>query len=281
MISRGNFFSTKSTNNTSLVFEHYSSSVNRNNFYGVDNVSSIQFIFNPSPNIMKTFKTINYEGTNGWEVTSLFSDRTGFDESEVTPGSFIGHVDTIIGGGPIVPTSLTNRITLNTANGVNATYNNIDYVTSGNGTGLVMNVVVSGGAVTSVVVINAGDGYRIGDSITLSNPQGASSVGGTVNVVITLTSADVNQADKIFSYDEGAYQENGINYRAGFDRKQNKYMAVIPNNTITPMPGEVVFGDSMTGIKAYYATVTMKTDATTDPGGLKELFAVGSVFGSR
>jgi hypothetical protein len=34
-------------------------------------------------------------------------------------------------------------------------------------------------------------------------------------------------------------------------------------------------GPSSTGIKAYYATVTMKTDATTDPGGLKELFAVG------
>ena len=32
------------------------------------------------------------------------------------------------------------------------------------------------------------------------------------------------------------------------------------------------------GIKAYYATVTMSTDATTDPGGLKELFAVGSNF---
>jgi len=186
--SRGNFFSTKSTNNTSLVFEHYSSSVNRNNFYGVDNVSSIQFIFNPSPNIMKTFKTINYEGTNGWEVTAFLSDETG---SDAVGGNWINHVDTIVEG------------------------------------------------------------------------------------------AGANQYRKIYSYDEGAYQENGINYRAGFDRKQNKYMAVIPNNTTTPMPGEVVFGNSMTGIKAYYATVTMKTDATTDPGGLKELFAVGSVFGSR
>jgi hypothetical protein len=58
-------------------------------------------------------------------------------------------------------------------------------------------------------------------------------------------------------------------------------MAVIPNNTITPIAGEVVFGNSMTGIKAYYATVTMQTDATTDPGGLKELFSVGSVFTTR
>jgi hypothetical protein len=58
-------------------------------------------------------------------------------------------------------------------------------------------------------------------------------------------------------------------------------MAVIPNNTITPIRGEVVYGNSMTGIKAYYATVTMQTDATTDPGGLKELFSVGSIFTTR
>jgi len=44
------------------------------------------------------------------------------------------------------------------------------------------------------------------------------------------------------------------------------------------MAGEVLFGNSMTGIKAYYTTVTMKTDTTTNPGGLKELFAVSSTF---
>jgi hypothetical protein len=42
-----------------------------------------------------------------------------------------------------------------------------------------------------------------------------------------------------------------------------------------------VFGNQTTGIKAYYATVTMKTDATTDPNGLKELFAVSSTFALR
>jgi hypothetical protein len=58
-------------------------------------------------------------------------------------------------------------------------------------------------------------------------------------------------------------------------------MAVIPNNTQTPIPGEVVFGNQTSGIKAYYATVTMKTDATTDTNGLKELFAVSSTFAPR
>jgi hypothetical protein len=40
-----------------------------------------------------------------------------------------------------------------------------------------------------------------------------------------------------------------------------------------------LIGPDSSGIKAYYATVTMKTDVTTDLGGLKELFAVGAIYG--
>jgi len=182
--SQGYFYTTKDDSDNSRVYKHYSNQT-RNSFYGETHQSSIQFVFNPSPNQIKTFQTINYEGTNGWEVTALLSDETGFDASG---GNWITHVDTIVQG------------------------------------------------------------------------------------------AGTDEYSKIYSYDEGAYVENNVQYRAGFDRKQNKYMAAIPNNTQTPIAGEVIFGNSMTGIKAYYATVTMKTDATTDPNGLKELFAVSSTF---
>ena len=185
--SQGSFYSAKDKSNNSRIFKHYTNQT-RNSFYGSTSSSSVQFVFNPSPNNVKTFQTINYEGTNGWEVTAFLSDETGFD---AVNGNWINHVDTIVQG-------------------------------TGN-----------------------------------------------------------NQYKKIYSYDEGAYTEDNIQYRAGFDRKQNKYMAVIPNNTQTPIPGEVVFGNQTTGIKAYYATVTMKTDATTDPNGLKELFAVSSTFALR
>ena len=185
--SQGSFYSAKDESDDSRIFKHYTNQT-RNSFYGSTSSSSVQFVFNPSPNNVKTFQTINYEGTNGWEVTAFLSDETGFD---AVNGNWINHVDTIVQG-------------------------------TGN-----------------------------------------------------------NQYKKIYSYDEGAYTEDNIQYRAGFDRKQNKYMAVIPNNTQTPIPGEVVFGNQTTGIKAYYATVTMKTDATTDPNGLKELFAVSSTFALR
>jgi|TARA_R110002049_G_scaffold275430_2_gene453495 hypothetical protein len=186
--SQGYFYTAKNVNNNSDIYRHNTNQT-RNSFYGLTiQPSSVQFVFNPSPTNIKTFQTINYEGSNGWEVTAFLSEETGLNSSG---GNWINNVDTIVQG--------------------------------------------------------------IG----------------------------ANQYRKIYSYTEGAYTENGIQYYAGFNRKQNKYMAVVPNNTQTPMPGEVVFGNQTTGIKAYYATVTMRTDATTDPNGLKELFAVSSTFASR
>ncbi len=186
--SQGSFYSAKDKSDDSRIFKHYTNQT-RNSFYGSTSSSSVQFVFNPSPNNVKTFQTINYEGTSGWEVTSFLSDETGFSS---VSGNWINYVDSIVEG-------------------------------PGN------------------------TEYR-----------------------------------KIYSYKEGYYEENGIPYRAGFDRKQNKYMAVIPNNTQTTsqnaLPGQVIFGNQSSGIKAYYATVTMKTDGTTNPNGLKELFAVSSTF---
>ena len=186
--SQGYFYTAKDYSDNSDIYKH-NTNLTRNSFYGQPiQPSSVQFVFNPSPTNIKTFQTINYEGSNGWEVIAFLSEETGLNSSG---GNWINNVDTIVQG------------------------------------------------------------------------------------------AGATQYRKIYSYTEGAYEENGIQYYAGFDRKQNKYMAVVPNNTQTPMPGEVVFGNQTTGIKAYYATVTMKTDATTDPNGLKELFAVSSTFAPR
>ena len=179
--SQGKFFTTNGTS----IWEHYvlqtkaapPVEVPRNSFYGAASLpSTLKFVINPDPTRVKTFNTVNYEGTNGWEITSLVSDATGFDA-------------------------------------------------------------------------------RAGD-----------------------WDETIDTSSRIWSYDEGLYTENGIPYRAGFNRKQNRYVAAIKNNSTQPIDGQVLIGPDSTGIKAYYATVTMKTDATTDPGGLKELFAVSSIY---
>ena len=170
---KGNFYSTKGD----TIYRHYSDSINRGNFYGVDNPASIEFIFNSNPSVVKNFKTIGYEGSSGWEVETFKSGVTG----------------------PVTA-------------------------------------------------------------------DGSSGFGNYQDVIATVK-----------SYYEGYYVEGGITYRAGFNLKENKYVANIINNS-PAMPGEVVFGDSMSGIKGYFATVKVKTDSTTDPGGMKELFAVDSEF---
>ncbi len=58
------------------IWQHYSDNVSRNNLYGVQYDSSIEFIFNPSPSTSKVFKTVNYEGSNGWEVPSFNAARS-------------------------------------------------------------------------------------------------------------------------------------------------------------------------------------------------------------
>tara|TARA_R110002020_G_scaffold406055_1_gene616092 strand:- start:1695 stop:3413 length:1719 start_codon:yes stop_codon:yes gene_type:complete len=86
-----------------------------------------------------------------------------------------------------------------------------------------------------------------------------------------------DDSSPILSYDEGAYLENGITYRAGFDRKENRYVADIVNAS-TPRPGEIIFGASMSGVKGYFTTVRFQIDASTNVGGAKELYSVSSNY---
>ena len=102
-----------------------------------------------------------------------------------------------------------------------------------------------------------------------------------------------NQEDEtaqVRSYYEGAYDDAGNVYpaalnqpirRAGFVRKEGKYVAELKSNS-DPRPGEVIFGPDAyggypsSGIKGYFATVIISTDAGTDPAGEKTIFSTFS-----
>tara|TARA_R110002012_G_scaffold928_2_gene3898 strand:- start:1183 stop:2892 length:1710 start_codon:yes stop_codon:yes gene_type:complete len=86
-----------------------------------------------------------------------------------------------------------------------------------------------------------------------------------------------DSSSEIKSYDEGAYIENGVTFRAGFDRKENRYVANIVNAS-PARPGEIIFGSSMSGVKGYFTTVKFQIDETTNTGGAKELFSVSSSY---
>ena len=195
------------------LYVHNSPNVDRAKFYGESNKSKVTFVVNPNIDKSKVFKTINYEGSNGWEVTQYVSDITGVDSYELDTS-----------GNPIWldPSQLRD-----TSNQIYSYY----------------------------------EGEYIINPITSSS---------TYNQPIYRSNYI-----SVFGSNNPPYNRD----YAGFIRKENKYYANLVNDSDgQTMPGEVIFGDDMTGIKGYYCTVTLQNDNNTNPGGAKELFAVNSTF---
>ena len=137
---RENYYTFKNGN----IWQHYVpvNVSNFCNFYGVQYNSTVTLVFNPNVSESKNFNTINYEGSTGWAMTSLYT--------------------------------------------------------------------------------NSDNAISIGSSIIPTN------LGDLQNQLFTNS----------------------------FKNKENKFFGNIINNT-SPTQGEIIYGQSMSGIKGFYATVTM------------------------
>jgi len=246
------------------LWRHYSNSVNRGNFYGVDNETSITFIFNPNSTNSKNFFTIGYEGSNGWQVDSFVSDLTGQNTQNNINWSSTQDSNSLISSyyeGEYVVTQGTSIVASNSiANEI--------IIDLGASTG-VMRVgdIVNGPNIPSATTITAIDNSQ--QTITISTNVFAST-GDELTFTGIVTRPN-------YSAVPGAVTPTSERYYAGFNRKENKYVANLLNNSL-PSSGEIIFGDQMSGIKGFYGEVKMSTDAKTDPGGLKTLFSVESVY---
>jgi hypothetical protein len=148
----------------------------------------------------------------------------------------------------------------------------------------IFNPAVSASKVFKTINYEGSNGWQV-DSIN-SDFTGIGSVNTSNDFLNFATSNTQDTTAAIYSYNQGAYDNYGNKFpaelipplnRAGFTRKENKYMANLINSS-TAASGEVRFGDQMSGIKGYFVTVTMSTDTVTDFGGAKELFAVSSEY---
>ena len=312
------------------IWQHYSNNVKRGNFYGVNYTSEVSVIFNPSPDRSKTFKTVSYEGANGWMVKSLFSDETGvdsqpnlatisnIDESSKIYSYYEGEYVSAVTIVTAANTITSNTVLVNTTNAiavgslvtsssivipantvVTSQTQLIGFVSASvtSNTVTLTNcpfpvpvgtrisaqntpvgaTVVSYNPTTGVLVASEVMGVNVGTqisfvdliSVTLNNPAPF-----VINQSITF-SVIANRADylTVFSTQYPPYDKQ----RAGFCRKENSYVANIVNNSAAAA-GEIIYGDSMMGIKGFYAVTTFSTDTTTDVGGEKQLFMVSSEF---
>ena len=170
---KGSYFSTYENS----LYSHYESNVDNNNFlnyYGVRYTCGVDLIVNTNPSIKKNFQTINYEGDNGWQVSSFSSDSTKYN--------------------------------------------------------------------------NSGQGF-------------------------------IDSGSTIRSFNEGLYVDPNSGYpqRAGFDRKENLYVAKIQNQSSIGFQ-EVLPGSSLTGVKGYLMNVQLNVDSSTNVGGPKEIWSIGTTF---
>ena len=228
------------------LWEHYIDN-SRGEFYDDGGMpSNITFTFNPKVSAQKVFKTINYEGSDKWEITSLSTQDTGrgFAEQRF---DIANPIKTLSDG-----LYYLQGVAGFAIDDAGSNYEEILYFTTG-GSGSGFTIEVSGttdGRIDSADIVNPGAGYRVGDRVTVQ--------GGDFSAVLEITSVSDNLSFPRY---------------AGFYRKEDKYFANIINNS-TIKAGEIVFGKQITGIKGFFATATIETTDTSP----QELFAVSSEY---
>ena len=253
------------------LWKHYSSSVDRGNFYGVTSASSISFVVNPQASNSKSFQAINYEGSSGWQMNSFVSDRTG--------QMFLGKW-----------TNSSSLATFDTTSGVKSYFegeyvisdlNVLTTVAQPSATTLIISPTQGSMSVFLIPVGGLVTGVGVPDNtLVVSFDSTTNTLTVSQNVVVpaysTLNiSMSVSRSDYLTVY--GTNTPSLDRYQSGFDLKENKYVANLINES-TSSEREVSFGQNISGIKGFYADVTFTTDATTDPGREKQLFSVGTTY---
>ena len=249
----------------------------RGKFYGEDYSSSVTFIVNPQPTVSKTFQTISYLGNNGWEVggsnaqnqeINIKSDPTGTFENPET-NEWVSFTDTI---SPLQNQGITVRGIASYLEGeyvdissrlIIAADSATDTITitsaSVNGQFIPENAVATAiGIPTGTTVTSFTPGLNVG-VIVLSAAVNVA-VGAIITIYRTVKKADYTTA-------LGTPNPPLPRLYSGFNLKENKYVASV-NKT----------GGAMSGIKGFYFETTLRTDSSTNLGGAKQLFSVGSTY---
>jgi len=309
------------------IYHHYSNT-NRGNFYGFDNKSKVTVSFNASPVNSKTFNTVDYEGSNGWELESFKSDPTGsdtqpviewrssFDETNGVYSYYEGEYvqadssatvsESLVGTSVLIKTNV-EPVVNSSVSGVGIQLNTTVVSFVGQSAQLIQDSVGNTATVTSSIsyippgTLVTGGGIVSGTLVvsfnnltgvlTLNNPI-QTNAGGIIyflgiGVLTTNLSCNFTQ-DTVLSFTSvtnridyqsvfGTGNPQFPVYHAGFDRKENKYVANLINNS-SANDGEVLWGSSVSGIKGFYGLATFSTDLTTDPGGEKQLFQVATNY---
>ena len=252
-------------------FRDQFSTVSRGKLKGMWDIYNKQYVLSIQPENSTNYQTISWdELVSGW--TSLYSYKPQQGVSLKSNFYTIG------------PSSTENIDTAGLYQHYIATKPRAEfYNVQGKSTvKFIFNPKVSMSKVFKTINYEGSNGWQV-DSF-VSDFTGIGSVDTSFDDFTNTDTQDTTAL--IYSYNQGAYDNYGNIFpsilippisRAGFTRKENKYMANLINSSVAA-PGEIIFGADMTGIKGYFSTVTISNDTVTDPGGMKELFAASSDY---
>ena len=249
------------------LYKHYATitpngtTVLRSNFYGVQGESSISFVVNSSPANSKTFKTVSYEGSNGWRISNYTSDLTG---EKYLDNSWVNSFDSSFA----IKSYYEGEYVISEATAVAEEASTTTTIKLRNTTGLI--------PVGALVV---GEGVLDNTTVVSYSPSTATViVNQNVNVdqFAFLTFSLV--ADRsMYNAAFGTNNPQLPKYHSGFYLKENKYVANLRNNS-NGSTSEINYGQQISGIKGFYANVTISTDKSTNVGGEKQLFNVSTTY---
>lgn len=172
--------------------------------------------------------------------------------------------DNGVGSGPSVYTVVGPlaeiTITANGASYVNGVYTNVP-LTGGTGAGATANIIVTGGAVSSAVVVSGGDGYTIGDVISVATASiGGGPGAGFLATVNTLDYFAANP-NNLWQFDIGYDTSGNANSKLIAHPGQN--LSAIDSTVnvrplISPFPGS-----ALTPVGVFNETATLSSGVNT------------------
>ena len=102
------------TGGSGLLWRHNSTNVPRNEFYSISSDTLVKFVFNENVTVTKNYKTLEYQGSAGWDVEM----ETNLEKGDIEVESFVlkdGKNHAWIRG---IDNRFTTNVDVNNANGI-------------------------------------------------------------------------------------------------------------------------------------------------------------------
>lgn len=133
--------------------------------------------------------------------------------------------------------TLTASITTNSTDATNQAATNTAFTTSGTGTGATVQLTIAGNAVTVASTTVAGEGFKVGDTLTFDK----SVIGGSTDVVITLVSDDLVASEGSITNDFKLIDIEKVLCVDGYTSSISIYQAIPSFKTTMAPPQKIVF----------------------------------------